>query len=67
MSSLVLFDLEMRHCKFPFAYHLNLDDYESSNLGDDKGLQMAIGNLDINTLERIDDFNPDKALPQVLD
>lgn len=28
---------------------------------------MAMGNLDINTLERIDDFNPDKAIPQVSD
>lgn len=28
---------------------------------------MALGNLDINTLERIDDFSPDKALPRVSD
>lgn len=44
-----------------------LDAMESSNLGDDKGLQMALGNLDINTMERIDNFSPDKPLPQVPD
>lgn len=47
------------------AYHLILDYVESSNVGDDKGLQMALGNLDINTMKRIDDFSPDKPLPQV--
>ncbi|KAI3363361.1 hypothetical protein L3Q82_011570, partial [Scortum barcoo] len=38
--------------------------YTGLNLGDEKGLQMALGNVDINTMERIDDFNPDKPLPQ---
>ncbi|XP_041803727.1 exonuclease 1 [Chelmon rostratus] len=38
--------------------------YAGLNPGDDKGLQMAMGNLDINTMERIDDFNPDKPIPQ---
>ncbi|XP_040906029.1 exonuclease 1 [Toxotes jaculatrix] len=38
--------------------------YAGLNVGDDKGLQMALGNLDINTMERIDDFNPDKPIPQ---
>uniref|UniRef100_A0AAQ4QPS0 Exonuclease 1 n=1 Tax=Gasterosteus aculeatus aculeatus TaxID=481459 RepID=A0AAQ4QPS0_GASAC len=38
--------------------------YAGLNLGDDKGLQMALGNLDINTMERIDNFSPDKPLPQ---
>ncbi|TRY90760.1 hypothetical protein DNTS_028638 [Danionella cerebrum] len=33
--------------------------YAGTNVGDEKGLQMALGNLDINTLERIDDFSPD--------
>ncbi|XP_028983134.1 exonuclease 1 isoform X2 [Betta splendens] len=33
--------------------------YAGLNVGDDKGLQMALGNLDINTLEQMDDFNPD--------
>lgn len=28
---------------------------------------MALGNLDINTLEKIDDFSPDKPIPQVPD
>lgn len=36
-----------------------------SNVGDDKGLQMALGNIDINTMERIDNFNPDKPAAQV--
>ncbi len=44
-----------------------LDHFESSNLGDEKGLQMALGNLDINTMERIDDFSPDRPFPQVSD
>lgn len=38
--------------------------YAGLHLGDDKGLQMALGNLDINSMERIDDFSPDKPLPQ---
>ncbi len=28
---------------------------------------MAIGNLDVNTMETIDDFNPDEPVPQVSD
>ncbi|XP_072247658.1 exonuclease 1 [Leuresthes tenuis] len=39
--------------------------YAGLNLGDDKGLDMALGNLDINTMKRIDDFNPDKLKPQL--
>ncbi|XP_037322457.2 exonuclease 1 [Pungitius pungitius] len=39
--------------------------YAGLNLGDDNGLQMALGNLDINTMERIDNFSPDKPLPQL--
>ncbi|KAL0964402.1 hypothetical protein UPYG_G00323340 [Umbra pygmaea] len=35
--------------------------YAGHNVGDCKGLQMALGNLDINKMERIDDFNPDTA------
>ncbi|KAM9345078.1 exonuclease 1 [Symphorus nematophorus] len=38
--------------------------YAGVNVGDDKGLQMALGNLDINTMEKIDNFNPDKPAPQ---
>ncbi|XP_042290354.1 exonuclease 1 isoform X1 [Thunnus maccoyii] len=38
--------------------------YAGLNVGDDKGLQMALGNLDINTMERIDDFSPDKPMTQ---
>uniref|UniRef100_A0A8C6UG78 Exonuclease 1 n=1 Tax=Neogobius melanostomus TaxID=47308 RepID=A0A8C6UG78_9GOBI len=33
--------------------------YAGQHLGDEKGLQMALGNLDLNTLEAIDDFSPD--------
>uniref|UniRef100_A0A668AS72 Exonuclease 1 n=1 Tax=Myripristis murdjan TaxID=586833 RepID=A0A668AS72_9TELE len=39
--------------------------YAGKNFGDGKGLQMALGNLDINTMERIDDFNPDKPITQL--
>ncbi|CAJ1066493.1 exonuclease 1 [Xyrichtys novacula] len=39
--------------------------YAGINLGDEKGLQMAMGNVDINTMEKIDDFSPDKPLQQV--
>ncbi|XP_038593874.1 LOW QUALITY PROTEIN: exonuclease 1-like [Micropterus salmoides] len=50
----------------PYPEHIDPAtlSYAGLNLGDDKGLQMALGNLDINTLERIDDFSPDKALPR---
>ncbi|XP_068183929.1 exonuclease 1 [Antennarius striatus] len=50
----------------PYPEHVDVATltYAGLNLGDDKGLQMAIGNLDINTMERIDDFNPDKVIPQ---
>lgn len=34
-------------------------------MGDQQGLQMALGNLDINTMERIDNFNPDAPPAQV--
>ncbi|KAJ8248505.1 hypothetical protein GJAV_G00242750 [Gymnothorax javanicus] len=33
--------------------------YAGRNIGDEKGLQMALGNLDINTMQKIDNFNPD--------
>ncbi|XP_056291773.1 exonuclease 1 [Pseudoliparis swirei] len=50
----------------PYLEHIDPASlgYAGLNLGDDKGLQMALGNLDINTMERIDDFNPDKPIPQ---
>ncbi|KAM9847569.1 exonuclease 1 [Aulostomus maculatus] len=38
--------------------------YAGINLGDKTGFQMALGNLDINTMEKIDDFSPDKPLLQ---
>ncbi|XP_064173419.1 exonuclease 1 [Anguilla rostrata] len=35
--------------------------YAGHNVGDVKGLQMALGNLDFNTMQKIDDYNPDTA------
>uniref|UniRef100_A0A3B3SBD2 Exonuclease 1 n=1 Tax=Paramormyrops kingsleyae TaxID=1676925 RepID=A0A3B3SBD2_9TELE len=32
--------------------------YAGRNIGDEKGLQLALGNLDLFTMEVIDDFNP---------
>ncbi|XP_061084540.1 exonuclease 1 [Conger conger] len=37
--------------------------YAGRNVGDVKGLQMALGNMDINTMQKIDDYNPDTAQP----
>ncbi|CAN9500153.1 unnamed protein product [Ophioblennius macclurei] len=50
----------------PYPEHVDPSTlaYAGLNLGDDKGLQMALGNLDINTLERIDDFSPDAPAAQ---
>ncbi|CAI5682014.1 unnamed protein product [Oreochromis niloticus] len=50
----------------PYPEHIDPAtlSYAGLHLGDDKGLQMALGNLDINTMERIDDFSPDKPIPQ---
>uniref|UniRef100_A0A3Q1ETY9 Exonuclease 1 n=1 Tax=Acanthochromis polyacanthus TaxID=80966 RepID=A0A3Q1ETY9_9TELE len=50
----------------PYPEHIDPAtlSYAGLNLGDDKGLQMALGNLDINTMERIDDFNPDQPIQQ---
>ncbi|XP_034070913.1 exonuclease 1 [Gymnodraco acuticeps] len=51
----------------PYPEHMDPAtlSYAGLNLGDDKGSQMALGNLDINTLERIDDFSPDKPIQQL--
>nr|XP_057913169.1 exonuclease 1 isoform X2 [Doryrhamphus excisus] len=38
--------------------------YAGPPLGADAALQMALGNLDVNTQERIDDFDPDKPKAQ---
>ncbi|MEQ2215353.1 hypothetical protein XENOCAPTIV_000053, partial [Xenoophorus captivus] len=45
----------------PYPEHIDPASlsYAGINLGDDKGLDVALGNLDINTMERIDDFSPD--------
>ncbi|KAM6997271.1 exonuclease 1 [Tautogolabrus adspersus] len=50
----------------PYPEHIDPAalSYAGINLGDDKGLQMAIGNVDINTMKKIDDFNPDKPMQQ---
>uniref|UniRef100_A0A8C7VGP1 Exonuclease 1 n=1 Tax=Oncorhynchus mykiss TaxID=8022 RepID=A0A8C7VGP1_ONCMY len=49
----------------PYPEHMDPAtlSYAGRNLGDCKGLQVALGNLDINTMERIDDFNPDATNP----
>ncbi|XP_066527198.1 exonuclease 1 isoform X2 [Hoplias malabaricus] len=51
-------------------YPENIDpatlSYAGVSIGDGKGLEMALGNLDINTMERIDDFNPDAPPTQLL-
>ncbi|XP_061767086.1 exonuclease 1 isoform X2 [Nerophis ophidion] len=38
--------------------------YAGVHLGDNTALQMALGNLDINTQEKIDDFDPDIPMAQ---
>uniref|UniRef100_A0A8C1V2T8 Exonuclease 1 n=1 Tax=Cyprinus carpio TaxID=7962 RepID=A0A8C1V2T8_CYPCA len=38
--------------------------YAGTNVGDEKGLEMALGNMDINTMQRIDDFSPDLPYTQ---
>uniref|UniRef100_A0A8D3B2Q6 Exonuclease 1 n=1 Tax=Scophthalmus maximus TaxID=52904 RepID=A0A8D3B2Q6_SCOMX len=50
----------------PYPEHIDPAtlSYAGLNVGDDKGLQMALGNLDINTMERIDNFCPDRPVPQ---
>ncbi|NWX30467.1 EXO1 Exonuclease, partial [Notiomystis cincta] len=37
--------------------------YAGRHVGDDTAFQIAIGNIDINTLEQIDNYNPDTAQP----
>lgn len=44
---------------YPENLELSTLSYAGVNVGDKQGLQMALGNLDINTMEKIDDFNPD--------
>ncbi|XP_021166411.1 exonuclease 1 isoform X2 [Fundulus heteroclitus] len=64
----LVFDPEMRKVVPLNPYPEHIDpaslSYAGINLGDDKGLDMALGNLDINTLERIDDFSPDNPHSQ---
>ncbi|XP_050988662.1 exonuclease 1 isoform X2 [Labeo rohita] len=50
----------------PYPDHINPASlsYAGTNVGDEKGLEMALGNLDINTMQRIDDFNPDAPYTQ---
>lgn len=50
----------------PYPEHLDplSLSYAGLNLGDDKGFQMALGNLDVNTMEQIDDFSPDQPNTQ---
>uniref|UniRef100_A0A672HQ98 Exonuclease 1 n=1 Tax=Salarias fasciatus TaxID=181472 RepID=A0A672HQ98_SALFA len=46
----------------PYPEHLDPSSlaYAGPNLGDETGLQLALGNLDLHTLEQIDDFSPDR-------
>ncbi|NXI07239.1 EXO1 Exonuclease, partial [Irena cyanogastra] len=37
--------------------------YAGRHVGDDTAFQIAIGNIDINTMEQIDSYNPDTAQP----
>ncbi|XP_059697677.1 exonuclease 1 [Haemorhous mexicanus] len=37
--------------------------YAGRHVGDDTAFQIAIGNVDINTMEQIDSYNPDTAQP----
>ncbi|XP_032911569.1 exonuclease 1 [Catharus ustulatus] len=37
--------------------------YAGRHFGDDAAFQIAIGNIDINTMEQIDNYNPDTAQP----
>uniref|UniRef100_UPI0037E93B23 exonuclease 1 n=1 Tax=Semicossyphus pulcher TaxID=241346 RepID=UPI0037E93B23 len=50
----------------PYPEHIDPAtlSYAGINLGDEKGLQMAIGNVDINTMKKIGDFSPDKPMQQ---
>ncbi|KAL4641121.1 exonuclease 1 [Arapaima gigas] len=47
----------------PYPDHIDPTtlSYAGHNFGDKKGFQMALGNMDIYTMEIIDDFNPDTA------
>ncbi|XP_056147483.1 exonuclease 1 [Lampris incognitus] len=48
----------------PYPEHIDPAtlDYAGHNIGDEKGLQIALGNLDINTMAKLDDFSPDKPV-----
>ncbi|KAM9466429.1 exonuclease 1 [Clarias gariepinus] len=50
----------------PYPENLDLSklSYAGVNVGDKQGLQMALGNVDINTMKKIDDFNPDAPVTQ---
>ncbi|KAK2878851.1 hypothetical protein Q8A67_019642 [Cirrhinus molitorella] len=50
----------------PYPDHIDTTSlsYAGTNVGDEKGLEMALGNMDINTMQRIDDFNPDAPYTQ---
>ncbi|XP_054136211.1 exonuclease 1 [Melozone crissalis] len=49
------------------AYEDDIDPetltYAGRHVGDDAAFQIAIGNVDINTMEQIDNYNPDTAQP----
>ncbi|NXC92840.1 EXO1 Exonuclease, partial [Certhia familiaris] len=49
------------------AYEDDIDPetltYAGRHVGDDTAFQIAIGNIDINTMEQIDNYNPDMTQP----
>ncbi|NXO81549.1 EXO1 Exonuclease, partial [Sitta europaea] len=49
------------------AYEDDIDPetltYAGRHVGDDTAFQIAIGNIDINTMEQIDNYNPDTTQP----
>lgn len=47
------------------CFNFVLSDSFCSQFGEEIELQLAMGNLDIDTLERIDDFNPDESITKV--
>ncbi|MCJ8750398.1 hypothetical protein PDJAM_G00264170 [Pangasius djambal] len=51
--------------RYPETLDLSRLSYAGVNVGDKKGLQMALGNVDINTMEKIDDFDPDAPQTRV--
>lgn len=63
-SSSLGYDSNIACCAF-VSFILALVDSYFSHFEEEIELQLAMGNLDIESLERIDDFNPDKSTTKV--